>query len=175
MLENLGADFYRFSLSWPRILPNGVNKINQKGIDYYNKLINALLAKGIKPMVTIYHWDLPQYLQNIGGWTNPKMIDYFANFARIVFEQFGDRVPYWTTFNEPIIFCLLGYGGAVSAPVINSSGIADYLCLHHVLKAHAKVYHIYDEEFRPQYNGKLLSISTLMLSVTFKHFQEIYL
>lgn len=156
LLANLGVDYYRFSLSWARILPNGINNINQKGIDYYNNLINALLEKGIKPMVTIYHWDLPQYLQNLGGWTNPAMIKYYTNFARIAFQNFGDRVPYWATFNEANVFCLLGYGGVTLAPVLNSSGIADYLCINHVLKAHAKVYHMYDEEFRPSQNGNLI-------------------
>lgn len=138
-------------------MPNGVAGINQKGIDYYNNLINALISKGIKPLVTIYHWDLPQYLQNLGGWANPKMIDYYARFARIAFENFGDRVPYWITFNEANVFCLLGYGGDNLAPVLRLSGQADYLCKYHVLKAHAKVYHMYDEEFRARQNGNVFT------------------
>lgn len=148
-------DYYRFSLSWSRILPNYTAKANQKGIDYYNKLIDTLLANGIKPMVTLYHWDLPQYLQDIGGWANPEIKYYYLDFARIAFESFGDRVPYWTTFNEPKQICQEGYGDEEKAPALNYKGVGEYMCGHNLLKSHAAAYHMYDKEFRLKQKGKI--------------------
>lgn len=158
MLKDLGVDFYRLSLAWSRILPNGFgNKINQKGIDFYNNLINALLENNIQPMVTLYHWDLPQPLQDIGGFMNPKIVDLFTEYAKVAFENFGDRVKTWFTFNEPRIICSLGVGDVLMAPALNLSGTGDYLCAHNLLKAHASVYHMYDKDFRPTQKGNNLS------------------
>lgn len=155
MLKALGVDFYRFSISWPRILPTGfANHINKDGIAYYNNLINELIKYNITPMATLYHWDLPQRLQDLGGWSNPHIVEYFADYARVVFKQFGDRVPIWTTFNEPMQTCLEGYGLPNRAPALNHHGVGEYLCTHYLLKSHARAYHIYDKEFRPKYNGK---------------------
>lgn len=153
LLKGLGVDYYRFSISWSRILPNFSNNVNQKGIDYYNNLINELIANDIKPMITLYHWDLPQYLQDIGGWTNPLIVDYYGNYARAAFEAFGDRVPYWTTFNEPKQICQEGYGDEEKAPALNLKGIGEYLCTHNLLKSHARAYHMYDDEFRATQKG----------------------
>ncbi len=87
-------DFYRFSLSWPRILPNGTlaGGVNEFGVHYYNSLINALVAEGIDPVVTLYHWDLPQALEDIGGWYNEELVQHFADYAKVAYERFGDRV-----------------------------------------------------------------------------------
>ncbi|XP_025835611.1 myrosinase 1-like isoform X2 [Agrilus planipennis] len=154
ILRNLGVDFYRFSISWTRLLPNSYsNVISETGLQYYNNLIDALLAANIIPMVTIYHWDLPTELQKLGGWANPIIADYFADYAQVAFEQFGDRVKYWITLNEPQSFCP-GYGSPNQAPVnVAEPGIGEYLCSYTALKAHAKAYHIYDERYRSTQQG----------------------
>ncbi|RZC38804.1 Glyco hydro 1 domain containing protein [Asbolus verrucosus] len=117
MLKNLGVNHYRFSLSWSRILPTGhVNKVNQAGVNYYKNLIAALKENGIEPYVTLYHWDLPQPLQEIGGWPNPLLVDYFADYAKLAFSLFGDEVKNWMTFNEPKQACQSGYGYGINPP-----------------------------------------------------------
>lgn len=154
MLKELGVDFYRFSISWSRILPNGFsNKISQDGIAYYDSLIDDLIEANIKPYITLYHWDLPQNLQDLGGWTNPMMIDYFTDFAEVAFEAFGDRIKTWITFNEPWVVSIEGYGGVDKAPALGMSGVADYLCAHNIIKSHAKAYHLYDDKYRSTQKG----------------------
>lgn len=154
LIKYLNVDFFRFSLSWPRILPNGLsNKVNQAGIDYYNKYIDGLLSYNITPMVTLYHWELPQYLQKLGGWTNPVIVQHFREFSKIAFENFGDKVKIWTTINEPRLVCQHGYGEMLMAPAMNQQGLGEYLCSHNLLKAHAAVYHLYNDSFREKQNG----------------------
>lgn len=156
LLKDLGVDFYRFSISWPRILPTGKNdQINQLGIDYYNNLIDELIANSITPYVTMFHWDLPQALENEGGWLNRSTADHFANYARVLFENFGDRVKYWMTLNEIMSFCEYGYGTGSFAPYISSPGVGDYQCTHVALLAHGKTFRLYDNEFRATQNGKI--------------------
>lgn len=156
LLKDLGAQFYRFSVSWSRILPGGYdNKVNQAGIDYYNKLIDELLANGIEPMITMYHWDLPQAFQDLGGWPNFVLAQYFEDYARILFTNFGDRVKLWLTFNEPLTF-MSGYSSDQGfAPAINLTGIGDYLTARTVIYAHSRVYHLYDQLFRMKQRGKV--------------------
>lgn len=154
MMRELGLDFYRFSLSWTRILPNGFsNVVNEAGINYYNNLIDEMLKYDIKPMITLYHWDLPQRLQELGGWANPLIVDWFADYARIVFQNFGDRTKLWITMNEPKEICYQGYGIDSMAPRLMFGGIAEYLCAKHLILAHAKAWHIYNNEFRPTQDG----------------------
>lgn len=113
------VDFYRFSLSWSRILPNGfANVVSQEGLNYYKNLINELLANGIEPFITLYHWDHPEVLERMGGWTNERMIEWMANYARIVFNELGPKVKYFLTFNEPNIVCKGGYASNTRAPGI---------------------------------------------------------
>lgn len=161
IMKELGLNFYRFSVSWSRILPSGfANQINQAGIDYYNNLINEMLANNIKPFLTIYHWDLPQSLQDLGGWANPMIVDWFVDYAKVLFENFGDRVKFWISINEPKQICTEGYGTDKKAPMVNMSGIADYMCNKNVLLAHAKTYRLYDEIYRKDQNGSIgISIS----------------
>ncbi|EFA10659.1 myrosinase 1 [Tribolium castaneum] len=159
LLKDLGVDFYRFSLSWARILPTGYidGQINEAGIRYYEDILSELEKHGIEAMVTLYHWDLPQKLQDdFGGVLNDTFIDVFANYAQLAFELFGSRVKYWVTFNEPFIICQQGYENGNKAPAITKApGIDLYTCAHVVLKAHAKVYHIYDTFYRKTQKGKI--------------------
>ncbi|XP_075970879.1 myrosinase 1-like [Anticarsia gemmatalis] len=156
MIHELGVDIYRFSISWPRVLPSGLtNNINQLGLQYYRNLIDELLKYNITPMVTIYHWDLPQRLQNIGGWSNAHIVDYYTDYAKVLFDNFAGKVKYWVTFNEPMQTCLEGYGGTYRAPALNRHGIAEYLCAHNLLKAHASVYHLFNEQYRHVNKGKI--------------------
>jgi beta-glucosidase/6-phospho-beta-glucosidase/beta-galactosidase len=156
-------DFYRFSVSWSRILPTGdITSLNEKGVAYYNRLIDALVADGIQPVITMYHWDLPLALQtNLGGMANPLIVDYFRVYADILFSRFGDRVKHWITFNEPIVFCTGGYGNGVVAPLVYYPGVGEYLCAHHVLLSHAAIYELYESRYRATQNGKIgISLSS---------------
>ncbi|KAF2903160.1 hypothetical protein ILUMI_03030 [Ignelater luminosus] len=156
LMKDLGLQFYRFSISWSRILPTGFpNKINQAGIDYYNDLINQLLANNIIPMVTVYHWDLPQPLQDLGGFANPEIINWLKDYAKVVFDHFGDRVKTWITINEPKQICEFGYGTGMFAPGLQAGGIGNYLCTHNLLKAHAHIYHMYDKIYRRNQKGHI--------------------
>lgn len=156
MLKELGVNNYRFSISWPRIMPYGRSDyINPHGIAYYNALIDELLANGITPFVTMYHWDLPQNLNEQGGWLNEDIVDWFGDYARVLYQHFGDRVKHWMTINEPHIHCNLGYGYARHAPLISSPGVGYYDCGRHILLASARAYRIYDDEFRASQQGQV--------------------
>ncbi|XP_018320177.1 myrosinase 1-like [Agrilus planipennis] len=156
LLKNLGANFYRFSISWSRIFPKGYPySPNAEGIAYYNNLIDAILAQNITPMLTIYHWDLPQPIQEIGGWANSHIIKLFAEYARVLLENYSDRIKYWITFNEPAQVCNQGYGNILKVPALNMSGIADYICGHNLLKAHAAVYHLFNDTYRTRNNATM--------------------
>uniref|UniRef100_A0A2A4JEG9 Beta-glucosidase n=1 Tax=Heliothis virescens TaxID=7102 RepID=A0A2A4JEG9_HELVI len=154
MLKFLGVDFYRFSVSWPRILPTGFsNKVSEEGIAYYNRLIDELLENGIEPVVTIFHWDLPQSLQDLGGWPNPNIVDWFEDYARVLYDAFGDRVKTWVTLNEPKQFLIFGYGQNRFAPDVLSPGIGDYMGVKNALLAHARAWHLYNNEYREKQKG----------------------
>ncbi|MFJ4026247.1 GH1 family beta-glucosidase [Paenarthrobacter sp. NPDC089989] len=116
LLQELGVDSYRFSLSWPRIQPDGQGSINQRGLDFYDRLIDKLLAAGISPMVTLYHWDTPLPLEHAGGWLNRQTALRFAAYSAIVAERFADRVDAWVTVNEPVSVTLQGYALGAHAP-----------------------------------------------------------
>lgn len=124
------------------------------GFAYYNNLINELLANGIEPMVTMYHWDMPQPIQDLGGLMNSMFVDYFEEYANALFDAFGDRVKEWITFNEPHVHCSLGYADGIWAPGIKLLGTAEYICAHHIILAHARVYHLYKEKYAHQ-NGRV--------------------
>ncbi|XP_075685341.1 lactase/phlorizin hydrolase-like [Rhinoderma darwinii] len=159
MLRSLGVNSYRFSISWSRIFPTGQGMVNNKGVEYYNRLINGLLANNISPMVTLYHFDLPQALQDLGGWENDTVLEAFHNYADYCFKTFGDRVKFWMTFNQPHSIVTAGYGIGLFPPEIkNDTASAPYRVAHNLLKVHAKVYHTYDEKYRESQGG-VISIS----------------
>jgi len=116
LMQKLGLLAYRFSISWPRIYPQGYGAVNQKGLDHYDRLVDALLAAGIDPWVTLYHWDLPQALQDEGGWPERKLAGRFADYAYTVAQRLADRVHCWMTFNEPSVFIYHGYRFGGLAP-----------------------------------------------------------
>lgn len=116
LMQDLGLKSYRFSISWPRILPEGRGQINQKGLDFYKRLVDQLLKADISPMATLYHWDLPQKLQQIGGWVNRDVVKYFVDYANLLFFQLGELVPQWITFNEPWVIAFCGHAFGEMAP-----------------------------------------------------------
>jgi len=135
IMKEIGVDSYRFSISWPRILPNGTGKINAKGLDFYKRLLDALLKNKIIPFVTLYHWDLPQKLEDKGGWRSRETSKAFADYAGLVVSEFSDKVNYWTTINEPPSI-LNGYLKGTSAPGTKETSKVINRVIHNLLLAH---------------------------------------
>ncbi len=136
LMASLGLRAYRFSISWPRVQPGGSGAANPRGLDFYDRLVDGLLERGIEPWLTLYHWDLPQPIENRGGWLEPEVVDRFGAFAGIVAGRLGDRVRSWITLNEPRTFTLMGYGTGRHAP--GRHGAAGALrAAHHSHLAHA--------------------------------------
>ncbi|KAL4705020.1 hypothetical protein ACJJTC_009808 [Scirpophaga incertulas] len=155
MMRELGLDAYRFSISWARILPDGFsNNVNEAGVKFYNNYINEMIKYNIEPIVTLYHWDLPQKLQELGGFANPLFSDWFEDYARVAFDHFGDRVKLWITFNEPREICYEGYASDTKAPVLNSSAVGAYICAKNLILSHAKAYHAYNNDFKSNQGGE---------------------
>lgn len=116
LMAGIGARAYRFSVSWPRVQPDGAGATNERGLDFYDRLVDALLAAGIPPLVNLFHWDLPQALQDRGGFADPGIVASFAEYAALVASRLGDRVSDWMTFNEPAVFAFLGHADGIHAP-----------------------------------------------------------
>jgi beta-glucosidase len=135
LMAELGLDAYRFSVSWPRVLPRGTGASNEAGVAFYDGLVDALLGRGIRPFVTLYHWDLPQALQDRGGWAWPGVVPAFAAFADLMARRLGDRVTDWITLNEPEVVAFAGHSAGVHAPGIRSFPQA-VLASHHELLGH---------------------------------------
>jgi len=135
LMRRIGVGAYRFSVSWPRVLPRGRGRVNQAGIGFYDRLVDELLANGIEPWLCLYHWDLPQSLDDLGGWTNRDCAGWFADYATLLARRLGDRVRRWATMNEPSVFVLFGYGFGWNAPAI-ADRAACYAAMHHVNLAH---------------------------------------
>jgi beta-glucosidase len=137
LMQNLGIEGFRFSVAWPRILPDGCGRVNPAGLDFYDRLVDALLEAGIRPMATLYHWDLPQALEDRGGWPARETVDAFTEYVEVVAARLGDRVRHWITHNEPWVASWLGYGWGKHAP--GRAGEADALAAaHHLLLSHGR-------------------------------------
>jgi beta-glucosidase len=135
LMRELGIEAYRFSASWPRVVPGGSGKVNLEGIDFYSRLVDSLLEASIQPVITLYHWDLPQELEDAGGWTNRATAERFADYAAVMVDALGDRIRTWTTFNEPWCSSFLGYSAGVHAPGRREPASA-LSAVHHLLLAH---------------------------------------
>ena len=135
LMAELELEAYRFSIAWPRIQPTGSGQVNKRGLDFYSRLIDGLLVRGIRPIATLYHWDLPQELEDRGGWTNRDTASRFAEYASITGEVLGDRVDTWTTLNEPWCSAYLGYGSGEHAPGVKNP-LAALTAVHHLNLAH---------------------------------------
>jgi beta-glucosidase len=138
LMARLGTTAYRFSIAWPRILPGGTDAVNQAGLDFYDRLVDALLAKGIEPFATLYHWDLPQALQdNVGGWPDRGIVEPFVHYADVVSRRLGDRVHCWMTHNEPWVAAFVGHAIGVHPPGLKSPPDA-LKAAHHLLLSHGR-------------------------------------
>jgi beta-glucosidase len=147
LMRTLGTNAYRFSISWSRVLPRGRGAVNPAGLEFYDRLVDALLAHGIEPMVTLYHWDLPAALDDLGGWLNPDIAKWFAEYAAVMFRALDGRVKLWTTLNEPWVITDGGYLYGALAPGHRSRFEAP-LASHHLLRAHAEAVRTYRAEGR---------------------------
>jgi len=150
IMKDIGLNAYRFSISWPRVMPDGKN-FNQKGIDFYNRLVDELLEAGITPFVTLYHWDLPYALYEKGGWLNPDIAMYFRAYSTFMFDELGDRVKHWITLNEPWCSSFLGYFTGEHAPGHQNLQEAIFAA-HNLLRAHGYAVQSFREEVK---DGKI--------------------
>jgi beta-glucosidase len=137
LMAELGLGAYRFSIAWPRIMPNGVGPVNSEGVGFYNRLIDCLLEHGIEPYATLFHWDYPQDLHDRGGWTHPDAAQWFGDYAEACFAAFGDRVKMWITHNEPWCYAFLGHGIGAHAPGLVSDSLP-YEVGHGLLLGHGE-------------------------------------
>lgn len=137
LMAEMGLGLYRFSVAWPRVLPAGTGAVNEKGLDYYDRLVDGLVARAIQPMLTLYHWDLPQALQEKGGWGDRAVADWFADYVDVVQRRLGDRIAFWNTLNEPWCVAFIGHRDGVFAPGLKDEALA-LKVVHHQLLAHAR-------------------------------------
>ena len=138
IMSDIGLNSYRFSISWPRVLPDGTGRVNDQGLDFYDRLVDALLAHNITPWVTLFHWDFPYKLFMQGGWLNPAVVDWFGEYTGIIAAKLGDRVSNWLTINEPQIVIHLGHSTGEHAPGVSYSLPDQVIATHHLLCAHGR-------------------------------------
>jgi beta-glucosidase len=159
LMKELGMRAYRFSVSWPRIFPTGRGRVNPKGIDFYNRLVDELLAANIEPLVTLYHWDLPVALQDEGGWANRAMVEAFSQYAGTMAEALGDRVKHWVIFNEPAVFVLAAYIAGIHPPGLRD-GALGMRASHIANLAQAAAFRVMKATGRANNVGTTLSMSS---------------
>lgn len=161
LIKSLGIPYYGFTFAWTRILPQGHGAVNQKGLDFYSRLVDELLNAGIQPKGTLFHWDLPQTLQEVGGWTSRETVEHFAEYAQIVFDHLSDRVKLWATHNEPWVAAFLGYAQGLHAP-----GICDYSkayqAAHHLLLSHGRAVQVFRQGGYKGEIGFILNLNGLI-------------
>lgn len=139
LMKDLGIKAYRFSVAWARIFPDGYGKVNELGLDFYSRLIDELLDAGITPYCTLYHWDLPQTLQDQGGWVNRDIVGHFTEYTNVISRTLGDRIKHWMTFNEPLCICHLGYYWGAHAPgIIDPTGRSYAHATHNLMLSHGQ-------------------------------------
>lgn len=138
LMKQLGLKAYRFSINWARVIPGGIGKVNEAGLDFYDKLVDELLQNGITPYVTLFHWDYPDALFKLGGWLNPASSDWFAEYAKVIVNRLSDRVKHWMTLNEPQCFIGLGHETGIHAPGLRLNRSYVLQASHNVLLAHGK-------------------------------------
>lgn len=138
LMKQMGLKAYRFSISWPRVLPNGIGQVNEAGLDFYDKLVDELVANDIEPYVTLFHWDYPNELFLRGGWMNPDSSDWFAEYTKVVVERLSDRVIHWMTLNEPQCHVGLGYQIGEHAPGLKMDNRYIMQIIHNILLSHGK-------------------------------------
>jgi beta-glucosidase len=135
LMKDMGLEAYRFSVAWPRVIPNGRGQVNEKGLAFYERLVDGLLERGITPWLTLYHWDLPQALEDKGGWPNRDTVHAFEEYANVLSSRLGDRVKHWITHNEPWCTAVLGYGLGIFAPGLKDKKL-ELQAAHHLLLSH---------------------------------------
>jgi beta-glucosidase len=160
LMKQMHLNAYRFSISWPRVMPGGRTKINQDGVDFYARLVDELLSKGIEPWATLYHWDLPIELQEMGGWTSTDVTNYFAEYAYQMAEKLGDRVKHWMTINEPLVAAFYGNLSGEHAPGFKDERIA-LQAAHGMLLGHGKAVRAIRDSRTDTKCGIVLSISPI--------------
>jgi len=158
LLKWLGVDAYRFSIAWPRIMPNGDTKVNERGLDFYDALVDGLLEANIRPFVTLYHWDLPQALQKKGGWAARSTADAFADYAAVVSKKLGDRVTDWITHNEPMCAALIGYEEGAHAPG-HTDPAESLRASHHILLSHGLATRVIRQQWPDSEIGIALNVT----------------
>lgn len=157
LMRQLGLNSYRFSVSWSRVMPEGRGRVNPAGLDFYSRLVDALRAAGIQPALTLFHWDLPAALEDRGGWLNPDIAEWFADYARVVYRALGDRVALWMTLNEPWVVVDAGYLHGVHAPG-HRSLFEPPIAAHNLLRAHGAAVTAWRAESRPAPIGVVVNL-----------------